>query len=191
MVDRTIRERAVSNAVSFLKRETRFPRNVFIRRWYDYMFFDPYSMWQPGFIDFKNLLLTSECSSLLALVNLNRYSETQQEVPSAIFLDERTGANDYISKLRGDGSPSNWLFLMDRYVCVSDKGNWCIYCEKENDIAVFATGEQLASSLRAQASDLLQAESIKSLLSKKEDLLFGFKKLIPKWKSTLIAEYTP
>jgi hypothetical protein len=189
MVDQAIRGRAFSNAVSLLKKETRFPRDVFSERWYDYLFFDPYSMWQPRFIDLKNLILSSERSSLLALVNLNHYSETQEAASTAIFLDERTSATDYISKLKGDGSPSSWLFLMDRYVCASDKGNWCIYCEKENDIAVFATGQELASSLRPQISDLLQAESIASLAIKKGGRLFDFNKLIPEWRSTLIAEY--
>jgi len=114
-----LRNFATSNALSAISSEARFPHNVFSHRWDDFLFFEA-----------KDAILDEEASSCIALVNLGNAAIGSDPEPRSIYLERSTTFSEYLSMLKGDGSPDNWLFLMDRYVCASDKGSWCIYCEK-------------------------------------------------------------
>jgi len=182
---------AIRNAVSCIRGDRRFPHQVFVGDWGDYLFFYPDVLFESGFIEVKSLLLKEEDASTIAVVNLgNAGNETEAE-PRAIYLDRDTTANEYVAELMGDGSPDSWMFLMDRYVLASDKGHWSIYCEKENDVAVLAIGEALSGSTRSQLAKLLGATPVGSVLTPGTGRLFDFQSLVPEWKSALMAEYGP
>ncbi len=148
-------------------------------------------MFDTCFIDVKNELLRQENAKVVALVNLGNDGVPNDGGPQAMFLELDTKSEEYISKLKGDGSAINWIFLMDRYVCASEKGNWSIYCEKENDVAVFAFRSELTRASIEKVEKLLKAKSIKSLRSSDRSELFDFGKLVPRWRSTLEVEYNP
>jgi len=42
----------------------------------------------------------------------------------------------YDDQLRDGGPGVGWLYGVDRFACSSDLGEWCIYCEKGNDVGV-------------------------------------------------------
>ena len=183
MADETLQDLAFSNALSSLIGEKRLPENVFAGQWDDYLFFESDLLFEEGFVDAANVLLRDEHASVIALINLGI-----AEVPDAFFLDRGTKWVDYHSKLIGDGTPINWVFLRDHYVCASDRGRWIIYCERENDIAVFAFHELPAPTV-AKIRQLFQATSINypnTLVSAEG---FDFGKLVPNWRNTLKVEY--
>lgn len=183
------RQIAVRNAISNVRRESRFPHQIFVGEWIDYFFFYPEAMFEACFIDVKNLLLREENASTVALVNLGNVNQKAEAGPRAIFLYRDTTPQRYISELVGDGTATNWMFLMDRYVCASEKGNWVIYCEKENDVAALAVGGAISTFACSQLAKLLSAKSIRSISVPGNGQSFDFQKLVPEWKSALGAEY--
>ena len=183
----TLRDSATANALSAIRREVHFPHKVFTHTWDDYLFFESDVVFDSNFIEAKNTVLDEEGSSCIALVNLGNVPRNSDVEPRSIFLDRSTAFSEYFSMLKGDGSAFNWVYLMDRYVCASDKGNWCIYCEKENDVAVLAVQHTFPASTLLKLRTLLDAESIRTLFASKKDRLFD--RLIPGWRSTLVTDY--
>src|SRR5450432_36447 len=120
------RRSAVSNALSSISNDRRFPKKVLVGRWKDYLFFEPFLMFNPCFMEVKNLLLVEEKASVIALINLGGNTTIDYANPPAIFIEQNTEAKEYVSELESKGAPMGWRFLMDRYVCASDKGNWSI-----------------------------------------------------------------
>jgi hypothetical protein len=190
MATTSLRNSAISTALSSIAQNKRLPHKVFVERWEDYLFFEPHMMFDVGFVDVKNLLMREENASMIALLNLGSGGTPEDGALRAMFLEQDTGPTEYISKLKGDGSAMNWMFLMDRYVCASDKGHWSIYCEKEDDVAVFAFREGLSRFSVAKVGQLLNAKSIRSIDNSEGCQLFDFNKLVPEWRSTLRAEYS-
>jgi hypothetical protein len=194
MTSEALRETAKSNALGRLRNDKRLPSNVFSEVWTDYLFFEPDMMFDAIFIDVKDLILREEQSSVVALINLGNREPISQTDGDVFFLDQGTRWEDYMSRLKGDGSALNWLFLMDRYVCASDAGTWCIYCEKENDVATFALRQGFPLSICSRIETLLKAKSIRlasNQSSSHDPESFEFAKLIPSWRSALMTEYVP
>jgi hypothetical protein len=189
VINEALKRAAVSTALSSLAEDRRFPKKVFVGPWKDYLFFDSGRLFTACFIELKNLLLREEKASVVALINLGNVVATSMDEPPAIFVDHNTGFDRYRSELMSKGSPLSWLVLVDRYVCASDRGNWSIYCEKENDIGAFAYLETLSRSACSEVAFLLKAISLKSLVSVKDKEFFNFNKLVPEWKAALLAEY--
>jgi len=86
-------------------------------------------MFVPGFIDATKLLLTGEKASVIALINLGNATPIDYENPPAIFIEEDTGATEYISELESKGAPLSWMVMVDRYICVSAGTNGSQICQ--------------------------------------------------------------
>ena len=185
MADETLRNLALSNALSSLVRERRLPQKVFAGQWEDYLFFESDFMFEEDFMNVANVLFRDEQASVIALINLSF-----AEMPEPFFLERETSWTDYHTRLVGDGTPINWVFLRDRYVCASDKGKWVIYCERQNDVAIFAY-RRLSGSIVANIQQLLRATSVESTTSLVSAEGFNFGKLVLKWRNTLKAELVP
>ena len=185
------RRSAVSNALSSISKDRRFPKKVLVGHWEDYLFFDTFgTMFDPCFIEVKNLLLTEDKASVIALINLGDDTPVDDN-PPAIFIEQNTKAKEYISELESKGAPPGWRFVMGRYVCASDTGNWSIYCEKQNNMAVFAFREGFPKSICSQVEALLRAKSIKFSSPTGDSSLFDFIDLLPDWRFTLVTEHGP
>jgi hypothetical protein len=164
---------------------------VFVERWDDYLFFESYMLFDTGFIAVKNVLLREEKAAVIAVINLKNDAIVADDA-LAIFLEQQTSPAEYTSLLKGDGSALNWMFLMDRYICASEKGGWRIYCEKENDVAVLALGADLMTTSGPQLQGLLKARSVKRAdQNGNARQCFDFDRLVPEWKSALMREYAP
>ena len=188
----TSRRSAVSNALSSISKDRRFPKKVLIGLWEDYLFFDTFgTIFDPSFIEVKNLLLTEEKASVIALINLGADTPIDYENPPVIFIEQATEAGEYISELERNGGSVGWRFLMDRYVCASDTGSWSMYCEKQNNLAVFAFRAGLPKSICSQVEVLLRAKSLKFSSPTGDSSLFDFIDLLPDWRFALVTEHTP
>jgi hypothetical protein len=99
-------------------------------------------------------------------------------------------ASQYMALLREKKSKDiGWLYLMDRYVCASDVGEWCAYCEKENDTAVITLRNEADSIKFAQVLKALHATSIAHVGLVPEEGGFRFDKLTESWCSRLVEQY--
>jgi hypothetical protein len=175
-------------AISFINKSKFLPDNVFLTHWKEYLFFEDWWMWNECFIEVKNLLLREDGGSTIALVNLAK-SLMQKREEQAIFLDKYTKWSEYHEKLHDDRDDLPWSVMVDRYSCTSDTGNWVIYVEKEEDMAIFAFNEKLPKSICDEVSILFKAKSISLAMVHENDESFNFQKLLPNWRSTLIQQY--
>jgi hypothetical protein len=54
-------------------------------------------------------------------------------------LNASTKTDDYEERLRAGGMANAWLYdISEDYGCASDVGQWCIYCERQSEVAVIA-----------------------------------------------------
>jgi hypothetical protein len=193
----TFKHPAVSNALSSVDRDRRFPKKVLIGHWEDYLFFEDFFMWVPGFIDVTKSLLAEDKASAVALINLGNVIPIDYDNPPTIFIEKDTDAKEYISQLNtkiagtdSEGHPFSWRMLVDRYVCASNTGNWAIYSEKQNDVAVFAFRAGFSQPILSQVKHLLKARSVTLASAAGDNQSFDFGKLLLGWKSTLVAEHS-
>jgi len=142
-------------------------------------------MFIPRFAPIIGDFLRSENGSLCCLLNLSKTKALEFERIAAVFIDGLVTGKEYDAQLRGDG----WLFGMDRYGCASDVGEWCMYCEKDNDIAVVGLrNENSRSKFRSPLKEL-NAEPIESVNGGELAELFPFIHLTPQWRRGLIENY--
>lgn len=80
-----------------------------------------------------------------------------------------------------------WLYRVDRYVCASDGGEWCSYCEKDNDIAVIGLLIDVKDKF-SRPIEALQATSIAFARQVPQEGKFRFDKLTDAWRTALVEE---
>ena len=83
---------------------------------------------------------------------------------------------------------SGWLFGMDQYACVSDVGRWCIYCEKENDVAVIAFRDETGGCDFSQPLTDLHASPADQIGSD-PSVPFPLNSLTYAWREALEVNY--
>jgi hypothetical protein len=187
--DESFSQKACRGALDALLPDKRLPLNVFKDLWSEFFFFESDLIFEPAFISAVNGLLDAEEAQVCCLANLGTATEGESDAPSFKYLDRSTTPEYYMSLLRGNDPPNGWLYWVDRYVCTSDKGLWCIYCEKENDIAVIAIRNKSDTEKFAKALAKLQVSSIEKAYQANEEGEFRFQKLTPSWLSALVAQY--
>src|SRR5207253_2039091 len=107
----------------------------------------------------------------------------------AIFLDAMTGGAAYADKLRAGGPADGWLYAVDRYACASDVGEWCIYCEKTNDVAVIGLRDGGGIETFETPLKQLWAKPIVELIDGGDSPQFPFDHLVPAWRKGLVDNY--
>lgn len=118
--------------------ERRFPNNVFLGVWGGFHLFECELMFEADFVGRAVALLNAEGSSCASLLSLNR---ARNNTSSVFTIDRDTTAADYESILMGSSPVDGWMYDMDRFACISNKGEWCIYTERNNEIAVIGFRE--------------------------------------------------
>ncbi len=177
--------RALNNSEIFCEFGKTLPEFVFRGSWEGFFFFQSDYVFAPEFDDFVHKLLTVEGGHVACLVNLDK-TETQGE---PLFIHEDTDEQAYMAAIRGEGPAHGWLFAMDRFVCASDVGNWCVYCERANDVAVVALRDIGGSPALDGALDQVRAKPIEALIQGGTSPLFPFDHLVPTWRSGLLENY--
>lgn len=185
---KTAQQRALNNAKSFVNPEKSLPENVFSGHWATFLFFESDRLFVADFIDIVKELIVLEGATVCCLLNLNETNSPEAMAPSALFLDESTVGIDYLICLRGSGPAVGWIYSMDRYGCASDIGEWCIYCEKENDIAVIGFHRKDGLLKYRMPIDRLRAKNIAVACDRLNDM-FPFNQLTPGWLTGLTENY--
>jgi len=134
-------QKSLVNLQKILKWDDHFPENVFRGEWKEFFFFDPDWLFDATFVENAKALLNWEGGACACVCNMDQADAKGDPQQAVIFLDKDTSGETYRSTLAGPSPGVGWIFGMERYGITSDVGNWCIYCEKDNEIAVIAIRE--------------------------------------------------
>ena len=166
--------------------DRRFPRNIFIGDWSDFFFFDSDWMRESDFVEHVKAFLEIEGSHCACLWKLDSEDPNESRL---FFVREETTANEYRVLLAGKTPGYGWLDAMERLACASDSGEWCMYCEPNNEIAVVGFRYAGASGRYSSAMRRFHAAPIEHAI--KEPLSYGFSQVAasPEWHDAFLREY--
>lgn len=163
----------------------RFPQRVFLGAWDSISFFDSDWVFDAGFVAWAKALLQAEGASYACIFDLDTVSGRDASGRSTFIIDGKTSGNDYQSFLKGPDAAPGWIFTVDRFACTSDEADWCIYCERANEIAAIA---MRSAGLRHLLADV-KAEPIERALAMQISYGFSERALSPDWRSELLGQY--
>lgn len=179
--------RAVENVRQYIDLAGELPGTVFRGHWERYFFFPSDRMFELSFAEFIRALKRAEGAETICMANLDAVSDFNADDSALYFFEDDVDEGAFGSVLVEKREGVEWLYGMDRYACSSDLGNWCIYCEKANDIAVLALGDVDDVKFRP-ALDLIEAAGIKELTNG-TSAIFPFDQLTSHWRDQLIFTY--
>jgi hypothetical protein len=181
-------ELALGNVRQGVVIDRRFPRNIFVAGWSEFFFFDSDWMTEVEFVNHVKVFLNIEGSLCACLWRLDTDGTDE---PSVLFVREQTSVAEYGGRLAGNSPGHGWLDAMPRLACASDVGEWCMYCEPNNEIAVIGFRQRAASARYAAAMAQFRAEPLDVAI--KEPLSYGFSQVVlsPEWRDQFVREYAP
>jgi hypothetical protein len=183
----TARLAAFHNVRSFIEPDAMLPAQVLVGDWSTILFFESDRIFSASFVQTVRGLSHVERSTSCCLLNFSQTYVLEYQEAAAIFIEAATSADDYAKKLAEGGPAAGWLFGVDRYGCASDIGEWCIYCEKENDVAFIglraANVEKYLLPLKR-----LSAEPVEALVGDHASPP-PFNMLTRKWRIGLLQHY--
>ncbi len=182
------RDVALRNVRAGVEPARRFPRNIFVGEWSDFLFFDSDWMTEADCVKHVKALLEIESGRCACLWNLDSNGDGE---PTVFFVRKETTVDDYRALLAGKVAGYGWLDGMERLACISDVGEWCMYCEPNNDIAVIAFRQSGAAPRYSSVMTRFRAQSIE--LAIREPQSYGFSRLAasPEWRQVLLRAYGP
>ena len=182
-------QQAFDNATQSLDFNSRLPDNVFIGHWDSFLFCESDRMFDREFVSILNLLLQLEKASVSCVINISETKVFNIDEAALIFIDEEVTGNEYMQSLQAGGPANGWFYMVDRYACSSNIGEWCIYCEKDNDVAVIGLRKAAGIEKFKEPFRYLHASPITDLISKGSSSLYPFSHLIPAWREGLLKNY--
>jgi len=82
------------------------------------------------------------------------------------------------------------VYPRQRFGFSSKSGEWCIYCERENDVAVIAFRDSSGPSKYADALSDFYAKPIKYFLDNPSLAPVPYNDLVPEWRTQLEENYS-
>jgi hypothetical protein len=163
-----------------------FPKNVFSGNWGGFFFFDSDWIFDAPFVERARALLEIEGGNSACISNLDAVPSTER---SSFFIDKEITGQAYASFLSGPNIEEGWIYGVDRFGCTSDVGQWCIYCERRNEIAVIAVRDSRAMEKYEAAIAQFKALPIDQAVA--EPLSYGFSEraLSAEWRGELLKQY--
>lgn len=182
-------ERALRNVLTAGDLERMLPDQVFGARYQQFLFFQSDHLFTSEFVGIVQTLLRDEHAHVACLLNRDKAESFTVGGPGTFFLDATTSGEVYANKLRDGGPADGWLYGVDRYAITSDSGEWYIYCEKSNDIAVIGLCDAHSIEKFETALAELWAKPIEELLSEGSSPQFPFNNLVSTWREGLVKNY--
>lgn len=170
---------------SLLDPTRRFPQKIFLGTWKSYSFFDSDWIFSPEFVPWVKSLLQAEGGTRACIYDLDAMAMGHSPQPLSFVIDKETCGGDYQLFLGGSSTDTGWLYTVDRFACTSDKGDWCIYCERRNEIAVIALRSDRIRRLLPE----VKAMPIEQALALPLSYGFSARALSPAWRKELLKEY--
>lgn len=117
------------------------------------------------------MLLELERATFACVVSLDRAIEVKHSGP-LFAIDRDTTPDDYRAVLRGAQPGEGWIHDMGRFGCSSDIGQWSMYCERNNEIAVI--GIPSSMPLERYQPVLRQLHAVHIAAAIENSLSYGF-----------------
>ncbi|MEN3931814.1 hypothetical protein WJT86_12235 [Microvirga sp. W0021] len=168
-----------------LDEDSLFPKNVFSKEFNNSLFFEADLIFSENFVDFILTIMEIECVEQFCLLNMDETNFNYSKYSAAIMGND-INKESYLSLLKFSSLSNQWLYSMQRYSCCSSSGNWVIYCERMNDIAVISFKQGCNIDKYKRALDTLKALPIKEIVTSER---FPFNKLVPSYQEELIQNY--
>ena len=186
------REKAISNLNFAINTNSGFPARVFRHDWEHFLFFDSDRIFEPSFVDWGNRLLKIEMGNCAYICDLDSdVSNEKAEGPSSFCFGEDDTGEAFVPILCDPSkSATGWIYNFGRFTCISDVGQWCIYCERDNEIAVMAFRDKEISRLCHSVGADFKAEPVAQALA--GPLSYGFMQRPEnsKWLHRLMESYS-
>jgi hypothetical protein len=178
---------ARENVHAAVNRERRFPRNVFGSDWSEFFFFDSDWMTDPDFVELVKTFLKIERADCVCLWKLDA---EDANAPEFFLVQAQTIPDEYRVLLAGATPGYGWVSAMERLGCASDVGEWCMYCEPNNEIAVIAFRQTEAAARYASAMARVHATRFEEAI-REPPLSYGFSEraLSREWRDEFLREY--
>lgn len=187
---RSARVVALNNVIASINLDASLPEPVFRGDWAEFLFFESDRIVAPSFIEVVGDFLAMEGAVSCCLLNLTLAETVGDGLSSAIFIEATMTAGEYDEQLRYGGPAHGWLFGVDRYGCASDRGEWSIYCERENDVAVLGLRRGVDIGRFASPLRKLRAETIDIVVRQDSNAPFPFCSLTEGWRDSLFKHYS-
>jgi hypothetical protein len=181
---------AFRNVVASINSTAVLPAQVFAGDWYQFLFCESDRIFEPAFANVVTDLLLLEQANSCCFINFDTSPVIELPIADVLFVDKQITPVEFSASLRRGGPSLGWFYSMYRYGCTSDIGEWCIYFEKMNDMAVI--GLRHLGSIEKFASPLkeLYAHSIETFLEMGSSAPIPFNKLVDTWRHSLIRNYS-
>jgi hypothetical protein len=179
---------AVGNLRDAVYFDRRFPLKVFSDGWLEFFFFDSDWMFDDEFAEKVKATLAADGGGCACLIHLDS-AATENKRDSPFFIDQRTLKEAYRSFLEGSGPPEGLIYQGDRFACISDAGNWCIYSERRSEIGVIALRLGAPMERYMPLIEQLKAAPIREAVELQISYGFSPKGLSELWRASLIREY--
>lgn len=167
--------------------ERRFPRNIFQNDWVEFFFFDSDWMTDPDFVGHVQAFLDIEEAECACLWRLD--SEDVNE-PEFFFVQAQTIPDDYRTLLAGATPGYGWVSAMERVACASDVGEWCMYCEPNNEIAVIGFRPGVDTHRYSSAMERVRAIRFDAAIREPfHSHGFSPRALSPEWRDEFLRHY--
>lgn len=183
------RFRAFGNSIASVDVNRNLPDDVFVGAWAKFLFCESDRIFSSEFISVIKKLVDIERAEVACLLNISRSGGADFESSSVFFMDALVSESEYVEWLKGGVSGDGWIFSLDRYICTSDVGTWCVYCEKDNDVAVVGLRDGCDLDLKEMAFEGVLAMPIESVISGGANPMFPFDRLTASWRKALIENY--
>jgi hypothetical protein len=184
-------QRAFENVRRTIDSGQRFPNRVFLGNWEAFLFFDGDRMFDPNFVDCVKELLRVEGGLCACMSNFDASAVEDAGAPSFFVMDRQMTSDAFSAQLSVPSAAEGWIFGIDRFGCTSDVGNWSIYCEKANEIAVVAGRRGVSLGRCAAITEGLKALPIELAVARPLSYGFSARALSPEWRDRLIRNYSP
>jgi len=184
-----VKRRAFGHVIGSINSAASFPGQVFLGNWGAFLFFESDRLFASGFAVIAAGLLNAERAEVCCLLNYSETGRMEYESAAMLFIDAGTEPHAYDAMLRRGGPANGWLFGMDRYGSVSDRGGWSIYCEKGNDVAAIALRQPNDTGKYVAYLKQLRAEPITVLLEAGSAASVPFGQLTEPWRRGLTQHY--
>ncbi len=167
----------------------RFPENIFVDEWDDYFFFDSDRVFDPTFVVLMQAVLTAERASCACISNLDTVLTRLSPEESSFVFERSTTVAEYLTALKGSPSKLGWIYGVDRFACTSDLGEWCIYCERRNELAVVATKVGITDVVQRKLVDGCKALRVDKAIAQTHIYALSARALSPEWRTALLKNY--
>ena len=187
--DSSVQDRAFHNVRSSIDSAASLPSHVFSGHWSCFLFFQSDALILPAFADVVRILMSKEGAVACCLLNFTASAELFAKVDTAatVVLTRETTGEDFTALMRGPDN-NGWMFWMGRYGCASDRGSWCIYAERENEVGVIALKHENDRVRFTEALALLGAAPIEELIADPMAPL-PYQELVEDWRRRLLENY--